>query len=203
VELGERVNPGARLFGLLDPDSIEVPIELPVSLRDRVSVGSACRLKLESNEEVSWSGQVARIAPSAARATRTFSLFVEVDNTRQQQPLMPGLFVRAGIEGPVWRDALVIPRGIVQREHVFVYDNGLARRRVVKIERHLLDQTVVSGLRAGEIVITSNLDALFDGATVRLQPSGTAARDRAGEAEAPAKAAPAGAPPESEAVHGS
>lgn len=200
VELGERVSPGVRLFGLLDPDLIEVPIELPVSLRNRVHAGSACRLKLESNAEVSWSGQVARIAPSAARATRTFSLFVEIDNTQQKQPLMPGLFVRARIEGPVWQDALVIPRGVIQRDHVFVYDDGLARRRAVKIERHLLDQAVVSGLRAGEVVITSNLDALFDGAAVRLQPGGTVATDQVDDAtEAP----PAGAPTESEAAHGS
>jgi multidrug resistance efflux pump len=83
VEIGERVSVGTRLFALLDPDLIEVPIELPVSLRDRVANGAGCELKLESNPGVAWSGQVARIAPSAAQATRTFSLFVEVDNTRQ------------------------------------------------------------------------------------------------------------------------
>jgi RND family efflux transporter MFP subunit len=170
VELGERVNVGTRLFALLDPDLIEVPIELPVSLRDRVTDGARCELSLESNPGVVWSGQVDRIAPSAAEATRTFALFVEIDNTRQQPPLMPGLFVRARIDGPVWRDVLVIPRGIVQQDHVFLYADGLARRRSVKIERHLFDQTVVSGLRAGAIIIASNLDALYDGAPVRIQP---------------------------------
>lgn len=175
AEIGQRVNIGTRLFALLDPDLIEVPIELPVSLRDRVASGANCRLILESNRDVVWQGQVARIAPSAEQATRTFSLFVEVDNTQQKQPLMPGLFVRAQIDGPTWREVMVVPRGIIQQDHVFVCDDGLAHRRAVSIQRHLLDQTVVNGLSAGEIVITSNLDALFDGAPVRIQPDDTVA----------------------------
>ena len=170
VEIGERVNVGARLFALLDPDLIELPIELPVSLRDRVAPGAAARLKLESSREVEWGGEVARIAPSADQVTRTFSLFVEVDNTEQEHPLMPGLFIRARIDGPTWHDVLVIPRGVVQQEYVYVCDDGLARRRAIGIDRHLLDQTVVSGLASGEIVITSNLDALYDGMPVRIQP---------------------------------
>ncbi|MBU0616599.1 MAG: efflux RND transporter periplasmic adaptor subunit [Planctomycetes bacterium] len=189
VEIGERVNVGTRLFALLDPDLIEVPIELPVSLRDRVASGAKCELKLESNPNVAWSGQVARIAPSAAQATRTFSLFVEVDNTRQEPPLMPGLFVRARIDGPTWRDVLVIPRGIIQQEHVFLYNDGLARRRAVKVDRHLFDQALVSGLKVGEVVITSNLDALYDGAPVRIQPDPPVAGQPAGEASPGASAA--------------
>jgi len=191
VEIGERVDVGTRLFALLDPDLIEVPIELPVSLRDRVATGANCRLQLESNRDVLWSGQVARIAPSAAQATRTFSLFVEVDNTRQEPPLMPGLFVRARIDGPTWRDVLVIPRGVIQQGHVFVHDGGLARRRAVKIDRHVFDQTLVNGLKVGEIVITSNLDALYDGAPVRIQHDPTLAGDTR-EGEAPAEPASPG-----------
>ncbi len=177
VEIGERVNVGSRLFALLDPDLIEVPIELPVSLRGRVAGGANCQLMLESNRGVVWSGQVVRVAPSAALDTRTFSLFVEVDNTSQEQPMMPGLFVRARIDGPTWRDVLIIPRGIIQQEHVYIYDDGLARRRAVSVERHLYDQTVISGLRPGEIVITSNLDALYDRAPVRIQQDATVATD--------------------------
>ena len=169
AEIGQRINIGSQLVALLDPDLIEIPIELPVSLRERVTGGAACRLTLESNRDVAWDGRVARIAPRADEATRTFALFVEVDNTAQQQPLMPGVFLRARIDGPVWRDALVLSRGTVQDNCVYVYDNGLARRKEVRTDRQLLDQAIISGLRPGETVITSNLDALFDGAPVRIQ----------------------------------
>ena len=104
---------------------------------------------------------------------------------------MPGLFVRARIDGPTWRDVLVIPRGVIQQGHVFVHDGGLARRRAVKIDRHVFDQTLVNGLKVGEIVITSNLDALYDGAPVRIQHDPTLAGDTR-EGEAPAEPASPG-----------
>jgi RND family efflux transporter MFP subunit len=169
VEIGERVSAGTLLFAVLDPDLIEVPIELPASQADRVVAGISARLMLESNPGFAWIGRVARIAPNADRASRTFSLFVEIDNTQHEQPLMPGLFVRARIDGPTWRDVMIIPRSVIQQEQVFLFDGGFARRRPVSVDRHLLDQTVVSGLETGEVVITSNLDALYDGAPVRMQ----------------------------------
>ena len=50
----------------------------------------------------------------------------------------------------------------------FAFENpwkGLADVTV----RHLLDQTIVKGLKPGEIVITSNLDAIGEGAAIRLR----------------------------------
>ena len=82
---------------------------------------------------------------------------------------MPGLFVRARIAGPTWNDVIVVPRGIVQSGNVYVFEDSLARRRTVRIERHLFDRSIVRGLQPGEIVITSNLDALYDQAPVRME----------------------------------
>jgi len=168
-----------------------------------VAAGTACHLRLESERDAAWSGQVVRIAPAANQATRTFSLFVEVDNTRQKQPLMPGTFVRAQIDGPVWRDVLVIPRGIIQEGHVFIYERGVAQRRAVTIRRHLLDQAVVRGLNPGETVITSNLDALFDGAPVRIQEGETLVAQPTTKPAAPAGETPVQAPAKSSAARGS
>lgn len=166
VEYGERVAPGARLFSIVDPLHIEVPIELPVARRGRLRVGAPCQLTLESRADAIWTGRVARIAPSANALTRTFALFVEVDNRTQAEPLIPGMFVRARIDGPTLADALVLPRGSIQDNRVYVYRDGQAHPRTVHIERHLLDLAVISGLAAGDVVITSNLDALYDGAAV-------------------------------------
>lgn len=185
VEIGERVAVGTPLFTVLDPDLIEIPIELPVSCRQRVAVGTNCRLALESDPHATWAGSVARIAPHADTATRTFALFVQVDNTGQgnssegeasaRPPLMPGLFLRARIDGPVHTDALLLPRGVVKNDNVFLYQDGHAHRQPVLIERHLFERVLVGGLDPGQIVITSNLDALYDGAPVRLHSAAHAA----------------------------
>lgn len=185
VELGEHVRIGREFVSLLNPNLIEVPIELPVSVRHRVRAGAPCRLSVDSTAEVAWAGRVKRISPTASETTRTFKLYVEVDNAEQAFPLVPGFFLRAIIDGPTLADVLIVPRGSIQRDHVFVFNQGSAHARDVHIVRHLLDQTVVTGLEPGEVVIISNLNALYEGAAVRLnaeservaQPSVTKPRE--------------------------
>jgi len=173
VELGERVQVGLELVSLLNPNLIEVPIELPVSVHPRVRVGATCRLSVDSTDEVSWTGRVKRVSPTASETTRTFKLYAEVNNAEQtqRQRLIPGFFVRATIDGLALENVLIVPRGAIQQGRVFVYNDGTSHPRDVQIVRHLLDQTVVTGLQPGEIVIISNLDALYEGADVRVEES--------------------------------
>lgn len=167
VEIGERVQPGIFLISLLDPDLIEVAIELPVSIRSRVKVGAACTMSLESQPKVCWQGQVNRISPRASETTRSFKVYIDLDNRDQAPRLMPGYFVRARIDGPTLENVILIPRGTIQQDHVFIYNDGRAHQRDIRIERFLEDQGVVTGLSPGDLVITSNLDALFEGVPVR------------------------------------
>ena len=169
VEVGEHVAPGAQLLALLDPRIIEVPIELAVSQSAGVRAGAACELSVESMPNVAWSGRIRRIAPAADEANRTVAVFVEVDNTGLDHPLVPGYFVRALIAGPQLNNVMTVPRGCVQDNRVFVYNDGLTHALDVRIERHVLDQSIVTGLAPGAIVITSNLDVLYDGAPVALE----------------------------------
>lgn len=166
MEVGERVQPGTRLLDLLDPSQIEVPIELPVSVRDRVRVGAACALTLDASRDKIWNGQVARIAPSASDASRTFSVFVEVDNRDHAVALLPGVFVEASVAGATLENVLLLPRDLIRRQRVYVYNDGRAHHRPVQVERHLEEYSVVSGVSPGEIVITTHLDRVFDGAPV-------------------------------------
>lgn len=169
IDLGEYVQKGSSLITLLNPDLIEVAIELPLSARPRVTTDAPCTLDVPSMPDVTWQGTIKRIAPSARETTRTFAAFVEVDNRAHKHTLMPGYFVRARIEGPTLTDVLVIPRGTVQRGRVYVYQDGQARPREVRIVRDLKDRSIIAGLEPGQFVITSNLDALYDGLPVRLE----------------------------------
>ena len=169
AQIGERVAPGDPLCTLVDPMLIEVPIELPISVRGSLDVDAECELTIESLPGVRWTGRIKRIAPVASAATRSFKVFVEIDNRHQPQLLMPGAFVRAKIGGLTFENATVIPRGSIENGRVFVYSDGAAVPRDVTVVRHLLDQTIVKGLEPGELVITSNLDSLKDNTAVRLR----------------------------------
>jgi RND family efflux transporter MFP subunit len=175
VETGERVQIGSVLLAILDPDLIEVPVELPISIRPKVRLQAACELTLPSRPGLSWKGAVKRIAPAASETTRTFELFVEVSNVNQAQALVPGYFVRAEIEGPAYRDVLVVPRNCVQQSQVFVWRNGQAVARQVEVREQFADRSIIAGIEPGSIVIASNFDALYDGAAVRLDGDSLAA----------------------------
>jgi len=171
VEVGDRVQIGATILALVNLERIEVPLELPVSDRPSIQVGAAAVLYVESMPEVRWRGALARIGPVANERSRTFTVYVEVDNRAQAEPLLPGYFVKSAIEGPVIAEALVVPRNAVINEQVFVANDRHAHARRVAVEHALGDTVVVSGeVRAGDAVIVSNLDLLFDGALV--QPAG-------------------------------
>lgn len=177
VEIGERVAPGSPLASILDPTLIDIPIELPISQRPSLRVGAACTLTLESREDLAWEGRVARMAPAASMTLRTFEVFVEVDNRDQPIELMPGMFVRARIEGRTLEGVIAIPRGCIQNDRVYVLESGAAQPRPVEIERRLIDQAVVRGLNPGDLVITSNLDALEEGVPVVLREQEIAEAD--------------------------
>ena len=74
------------------------------------------------------------------------------------------------------KPTLMVPLDAVQNfagvSKLFVLDNGACRTREVQVGR-VKDgkQEVLSGLREGELVITSGLTKLYDGAKVRVKDS--------------------------------
>lgn len=171
VEVGEAVQRGSAMVKLIDPLRIEVPIELPVSTRPRVAIETAVTLSVDSAPELQWSGEVERASPSADERSRTFQAYVVVDNLRQETPLVPGYFLRAEVTGPTLTDVLLVPRGAIVDDHVFVVNGDRAARRGVQVERLLAERAVVTGdFAPGDRVIVTNLDVLEEGSVVRAPP---------------------------------
>ena len=178
VEVGDRLAPGVIAVTVTDSTRLEVPIQLPASLHHRIAIGTTCVLRQESAPEATWRGRVVRVAPEADERTRTFSIFVEVDNTAQPIPLLPGTFVTAEILGPTHHDALLVPRRACREGRVFIVEGDTARIRTVQTQRLIEDRALVIGaLRSGDRVILSHLNQLADGSPVRVRPDRTATTD--------------------------
>ena len=169
VEKGDRVGPGTPVISLVDSSHLEIAVFLPASVYHQVRLNAPCQLQTESTQEGNWHGEVARIAPVAAEQTRTFACYIEVDNTIQKTPLVPGTFVTAVVEGLSHDSALIVPRDAVRRGYLLVEEDRKARRRDVTIKRFIFDQVLVDGdIRDGDRVILSHLDLLGDGSPVRI-----------------------------------
>lgn len=169
VDVGALAVPGSFLFSIVDPTNVEVPIQLPAAVYNRVRVGAVCQLASESMPGVTWRGRVARVGVKADKLSRTFSVFVDVDNAEQAVPLIPGAFVRAEVEGPTYHDGLLVPRGAIRDGRLLVAEGQVVARRTVDVKRLIGDQALVEGdLKPGEYVILSHLDRLAPGASVRF-----------------------------------
>jgi RND family efflux transporter MFP subunit len=189
VDAGDRVGPGSVVLRLIDSSRVEIPIRLPAAVYDRVRVGAPCRVGYESRAGVAWSppylpplkgglwGVVTRIAPTADERTRTFAVYIVVDNIEGESgELVPGMFVRGQVDGPLHHGAILVPRGACRAGRVFIVEDDLARIRSVTIERFIEERAMVSGdLQSGDRVILSHLGKLADGSPVRLSPERSAA----------------------------
>ncbi len=169
VDRGDRVAIGTVVLALIDSDRVEIPIQLPGAIYNRVKTGANCRVECESTVGTSWEGQVARIAPAADEQTRTFAAYIVVDNTQQAQALVPGTFVTAIVQGPIHANRILVPRGAFRSGRVFIVEDGVARVRLLAVERFLEERALVRGsIRDGDRVILSHLDRLADGSPVRV-----------------------------------
>lgn len=169
VDAGDHVAPGAPLMTLIDPSRVEIPVQLPGAVFEHVALGAPCRLSCESMPESSWQGQVVRISPSIDELTRTFSAYLEVDNSKQLQPLVPGTFVTARLRGPMYSKRLLVPRGAVRGGYILVAREGTANKQAVTVERVIGDRAMLSGdIAEGQRVIISQLGQFEDGAPVRI-----------------------------------
>jgi len=181
VEQGNLVMTGMEIARIVDTDRIEVPLELPLGVRAKVRVGSEAVITMETAPGLRWQASVARLAPAADETSRTFIAYLEVDNTKQDVPLVPGSFITARVAGGLLRNALVVPRGALVENYVFVAVDDAAQRKRVTVETLIGDRAVVSGqLQSGDRVILSNLDALHDLAG-RLSASAHRVRFSSGE----------------------
>lgn len=190
VEKGQFVRPGEPLLRLVDDSVVEVPVALTLGdysrVRAIVETGKQMPVELAVNESdpPQWTGHVVRVAPEFDELTRTARAFVVVDNREQKAPLVPGTFVHVRIEGPVLKDALVIPRHAILREstgedgRVFVVSEpaaegektaGTVSQQTVKIGRTLQTLALIKpgALVEGDLVVLTNLDVLNEKSLVR------------------------------------
>lgn len=176
VERGQYVRVGDPLVTVTSANQVEVPVGIPMreylKLIPRITAGELPQAVLKTvnsgGQEGEWTGLVTRAAPVADPQTRTVDLFVLVDNEQYSRPLLPGTFVTVAIDGPVYENVIPIPRDTVYQRQVFVVEEGRAVRKAIEpiaqIESIML---VGAPLKAGELIIMTNLDILQPGDAVR------------------------------------
>lgn len=172
ITVGQYLNPGTVIGSVKDSETIKAEIQLKQQDLEKVSVGQEVTLKLNENDSETYKGVVVTIAASANNQTRVFSCLIKIVNSAGK--LNSGVFGYIEIPNKDQKQVLAIPMEAVTGSEgaysVFLLEDGTAQKAAVEIGE-IADEMVEikSGLKEGDTVITSNLNALQDGDKVTVE----------------------------------
>lgn len=179
VEEGAAVSVSKPCVVISSNDHLQVKVEIGERDIKNIRVGQTVRIRGAAFSKESYTGTVKSVASSAkqqysAAATETVvEAVVSIDPDTLDESLRLGLTATADIVVDEQESGLTVPYDAVlqddrDREYVYVFANGQAHKRVIETGWEMRDGfQVVSGLEAGEILITEPAKIVADGMPVR------------------------------------
>ncbi|MDZ4801545.1 MAG: efflux RND transporter periplasmic adaptor subunit [Bryobacteraceae bacterium] len=171
AEPGVLAAPGMLLFRI-EQSSAGYEVIAPLDetrLRD-VSRGTSARIQFDTGADP-VEAKVSELVPAADPQSRTVDIKIPVP---ARAGIRSGQFARVSIAGKS-RPVVAVPKAAVrergQLQMVFVHDSGSARSRLITAGARAGDRMeVLSGLKAGESVVSPVSDDLVDGARIEVRP---------------------------------
>lgn len=168
VTEGTSASPQASI-GLLVSRENEVEIEVEENRIGQMFEGQNASLQTSAYPGAEFPAVVSSVAPTADRETRTFT--VKVTPVDESNQLRAGMFANVSILADEKTDALLVPRAAVtlvgDQATVYVVNGDTVEQREVTVGLSNRDQMeILSGLEAGETVVTAGQPNLTDGAKV-------------------------------------
>jgi multidrug efflux pump subunit AcrA (membrane-fusion protein) len=171
VAVGEFVSTATVIATILRTNPIKAQLQIAEADVPYVSPGRGVSIQVDAYKDRRFAGTVIAVNPAIDPVSR--SAIVEASIENGDNALRQGMFVTARITRDGGSKGIFVPRSAVynhqstQSYRVFVIQDGLAKLRVVQLGPEEGDWIqILSGVEADEIVATSNLENLFEGAKV-------------------------------------
>lgn len=171
ASVGQVVSPGAALMVVQKIDQVYAVINVEQKDLGRVQIDQTASISIDAYPDKVFTGVVEVMNPEAGSVSRMFRTKIKIDNTENE--LMPGMFAKVKVATGASEPVLAVPQSaIVQKQglySVFVLEGDKAVRRQIEIGDMLgTDIVVKAGLEPGQQVITTSVNRLKDGETVRV-----------------------------------
>lgn len=173
VAVGEFVSTATVIATLLRTNPIKIQIQVAEADVPSVVLGRSVSLEVDAYRERRFSGVVTAVNPAIQAASR--SAIVEASIENNDNSLRPGMFATARINKEGGSTGVFIPKSAVynhqatQSYRAFVIVEGVARLKVIQLGMEEGGSIqILSGLNADEVVATSNLEQLYEGAKVAV-----------------------------------
>jgi membrane fusion protein (multidrug efflux system) len=182
VSAGAFVNAATRVATLQRIERLKIDFSIPEKYANRIKLGTPITFSVAGGDR-QFVGEIYAFDPRIDAATRTVLLRAVAPNPEGR--LLPGAFANVELKISQMNDAILIPAVAVipglTEKNVFVMSEGKAQRRAVETGTRTASQVhILSGLKPGDVVITSGLQQMREGLPVSSQSDGGKAPDAAG-----------------------
>ena len=181
IEIGQLVSTGTAAFVLADLSSVKAAFGVPDLALQNFKLGDTLKMTTDALPGSEFTGHISRISAAADQSSRVFDVEVTIPNT--EGLLKPGMIASIAVnETSASAEVSVVPLTAITRSKVdpnayavmVVEDAGgrhVARLRNITLgESHGNSVAVISGVKAGEIVVTTGVTQVADGEEVRVIP---------------------------------
>lgn len=179
VEVGQLVSTGTPAFVLADLSSVKAAFGVPDLALQNFKLGDTLTMTTDAIPGTEFTGQISRISAAADQSSRVFDVEVTIPNP--EGVLKPGMIASMAVtEAGATTEFPVVPLTSITRSKVdpnayavlVVEEAGgrhVARMRAVTLgESYGNSVAVNSGVKSGEIVITTGVTQVADGEEVRV-----------------------------------
>ena len=171
VNMGELVKAQMPVMAIVRLDPLKVIAEIPEKMAPWIADGRPVELRVDAYRDRTFTGKVTRISPAVNTSTRAFPFEAIVPNP--EAVLKPGTFARVHVESGKVDNVLTLPYSALQYRYgvnrVFVVQGDRLAVRELQVGERLGERIeILSGVKAGEQVAVTDVEALADGALVSV-----------------------------------
>jgi len=169
---GDVVQKGQPVVRIADLKHLDVYADLPGQYIPIVRKLKTMQVQFINYPHVPLALPVSAFAGKVDETKQTLSLRLSLSNPQEQ--FRPGMRVKLWFPGVLHKNTLIIPRSALLEQEgifsVFVVKNSKALKRKVTVGiRHNNRMEILSGLKAGEKVVTDKANSLTDGMEVAVR----------------------------------
>ena len=170
VEVGQVVSAGQIILTLVQTAELEVEINIPENKLSEVKIGTPCEISFWANTE-KVAGVVREISPMADSTSKTYRVKISLQNLREDINLgmtASAIFPAKNLNGVILPLSAIYQTGENSQVWTVTAENKAALKNVT-VQDFSNNEVLVSGLNAGEVVITAGVHKLREGQAVKTQ----------------------------------
>ena len=174
INIGDFATIGQELVSVVRLDPLRVEFSVPETLLSQIKSGQKIDVSIGAYPGEIFDGVITAIAPQIDITGHSVAIRARLPNPELK--LRPGLFAQVSVTLEIKPDALMVPEQAIwpigQEKIIYLVVDGKSLRKVVTLGQRQAGQVeIISGVTAGDEIVTAGQMKIFDGAAVKTIPA--------------------------------